>query len=345
MKKERANFWQMLERPIVALAPMEGVTDTVFRRVVAKAAPPSVFFTEFTSVEGMASEVGSESVERRLIYTEEERPIVAQIWGINPHNFEKAAERIVEMGFDGVDINMGCPDKAVVKMGSGSALVKDKPLAAEIISAVKRGVAGRIPVSVKIRIGYKEVETEDWARFLLEQGIDVLTIHGRTTKQMSKVPADWEEIAKVVNVRNNLGVHTLVLGNGDVFSARSQDTLVGTSGFVVKNANGIWQDPMEFGVDGIMIGRGVFVDPWVFELYEAIHGREERLDLLLYHLDLWEQQWSSKDEYPYIKHYDILKKFFKIYISHFEGAKELRMRLMETHLVDEAREIVMSSHR
>lgn len=362
------NVWRELPKPIVCLAPMEGVTDTVFRRVVVRAGRPDLMFGEFCNVEGLfggnqesvvppirraggsqnsgnnSNEItdseeegmidgvrevalglglvpgkGFRSVAERLVFTQIEKPLIAQIWGMKPDNFYKAAKLCLAMEYDGVDINMGCPDKRVIKMGACSALVNNRELAAEMIAATKKGLSGKIPVSVKIRIGFGKIVTEDWAEFLLKQGIDALIVHGRTTKQMSKVPADWGEIGKAVVVRDRMGAKTLIIGNGDVESldeAREK----------VRN----------YGVDGVMIGRGIFKDPWVFG--ERVEGRgegvEDRLGLLMYHVRLFDKVWGER------KNFDILKRFFKIYVQGFAGAAGLRGRLMKTNNIMDVEEVL-----
>ena len=300
------NFWKVLKKPFWVLAPMEDVTDTVFRRVILKAGRPEVFFTEFTSVEGLDSR-GRDQVAKRLKYHESERPVVAQIWGRTPEKFYKAAEHIKELGFDAIDINMGCPAKEVLKQGCGAKLSEpgNRQLVAEIIAATKEG--GGMSVSVKTRLGNKQVE-EGWMEFLLSQNIDALTVHGRTAKEMSLVPAKWEEIAKVVKLRDSMGVETLIIGNGDIKS---------------KDDNRV----LESGVDGAMVGRGIFENPWLFASENP--EREKNLKLLKYHLDLWSEVWGEN------KDYSILKKFFKIYVKGWDGAAELRARMMETRSMSE----------
>ena len=203
------NFWENLPKPIFALAPMEDVTDTVFRRLLREinstedSIRPDVMFTEFTSVEGIESE-GAEMVMKRLKYTEVERPLVAQIWGITPENYFNSAKKIAELGFDGIDINMGCPVKKIIKKGACSALIESHSLAKEIVEATKEGSNG-LPVSVKTRIGFKTIQTEDWIGFLLAETIPVtLTVHGRTVKELSKVPNHWDEIGKAVKLRDEI---------------------------------------------------------------------------------------------------------------------------------------------
>ena len=264
------TFWQNLaknKKPFLCLAPMEEVTDTVFRQMVARVAKPDVFFTEFTNVEGIAHFInsplhpslnfsqargcavreGTNPIFQRLLFSEKERPIVAQIWGKDPKNYYEAAKLIKKLRFDGVDINMGCPDKDVVKNGCGIALINNRSLAAEIIAAVKEGAGSaswRMPVSVKTRIGLDKIITEDWCGCLMEQKLDALTVHGRTAKEKSDGPEHWDEIAKVVVLRNQMfggsnlqSRPPLVIGNGDVKMSRRQ----------VRS--------QESGVDGVMIGR------------------------------------------------------------------------------------------
>jgi tRNA-dihydrouridine synthase len=332
------NIWRELDKPIWCLAPMEAVTDTVFRRVMVKLGKPDVMFTEFTNVEGMFS-AGDEQVRQRLLFTQEERPLIAQIWGMKPELYEQAGKLLVGMGFDGVDINLGCPDKHVIKKGGCSALVNDKPLVREIIEATKAGVAGQIPVSVKIRTGLKRVETEEWVEWLLTSGIEALTVHGRTAKEMSKVPCDWNEIGKAVQVRDSMKVETVVIGNGDVMS-------LGEAEEKVKG----------YGVDGVMIGRGVFHDPWLFASdlrgdsgHAPPSGQpsragnyfvRERLEALLYHVRLWYAVWDGETKGERYKRFDRLKRFFKIYVQGFPGAVELRGRLMETSNREEVEAVV-----
>jgi nifR3 family TIM-barrel protein len=316
------NIWNSFSKPIMCLAPMEGVTDTVFRQMVVKCGRPDLMFTEFTSVDGLYSR-GEEFVRERLEYVEKEKPLIAQIWGLIPENFEKAGSRLVELGFDGVDINMGCPVKVVIKKGAGGALVENRSLVKEMIFATKRGVDGRIPVSVKIRIGFREVVTEDWVSFLLEQGIEALTIHGRTVKQMSKVPADWEEIGKAVKIRDELGVDTKIIGNGDVTSLEQALELT-----------------ERFGVDGVMVGRGIFQDPFLFNPNSTIDSvsKQDKLDLYLEHVKLF---LKYKNE----RAFHSLKKFAKVYVQEFEGAKELRMEIMKTENTNQLVELLQKSRQ
>lgn len=302
------NFWRKLPRPFTVLAPMENVTNFAFRQVVATKLPkPDVLFTEFTNVEALNSG-GFERTIPRFTLSMSQKPIVAQIWGINPENYYKSAKLIEKLGFDGIDINMGCPDRAVVKIGACSALINNKYLAKEIIEAVKKG-SKKLPISVKTRIGFKKIVTEEWITFLLEQNIDTLTIHGRTVKEMSDVPANWDEIKKAVEIKNMISPKTVIVGNGDVKSYSE----------VIKRYK-------NYNVDGVMIGRGIFSNPWIFDKNDKKHTPDEYKNILINHLKLLDQE----------KYFDEVKKFFKMYICNFEGANKLRAKLMQTKSVKEA---------
>jgi len=301
------NVWRDLKKPIMLLAPMDDVTDSAFRRLVSEVAKPDLFFTEFTNVDGLFSP-GNKTVMRKLYFTPEERPLIAQVWGNNPENYEKAAKLIVEMGFDGIDINMGCPERSVMKKGSCAALINNPDLAKIIIDAVKTGADGKVPVSVKTRIGTNKIITEKWIGFLLEQNLDAIIIHGRTAKEMSAVPAHWDEIGKAVKLRDLLRKKTLIIGNGDV-----------------RNITEAKEKVAQYEVDGIMIGRGIFENIWIFDPgvnHETVPTKD-RIKLLLRHMELFEETWEGQ------KNFHILKKFFKIYVKGFEGASDLRVQLME----------------
>lgn len=286
---------------------MEDVTDTVFRQIIARHAPPDVFFTEFVNVDGMCSP-GREAVIHRLRYTAIERPIVAQVWGLKPENFEHAARDIREMGFDGVDLNMGCSVKKVLKTGACARLIENPGLADEIIRAAREG-AGGMPVSVKTRIGYGAVKTEEWCGFLLGHNIAALTVHGRTAKQTYSIPADWREIAKVVTLRDQMRADTAIIGNGDIAN-------------VARN-NAICD---KYGVDGVMIGRGILHDPFAFgkpgtENFSGLSAGEKAV-LLREHLVLYKETWEEE------KTVHVMKKFVRTYISNFKGATQIRTQLM-----------------
>lgn len=312
------NFWQNLKTPFFILAPMEDVTDSAFRQIVAKVGKPDVFFTEFLNVDGLFSK-GREKVIPRLKFSQIEHPIVAQVWGSELKNFTKAARLIKKMGFDGIDINMGCPQKSVIKQKACSFLIKDPKRAREIFQAVKIG-AGDLPVSIKTRIGFSEIQTKEWLGFLLRLKPDVLVVHGRTVKEQSKVPAHWEEIGKVVEMRNKLGSKTLIVGNGDVESFRDG----------LKKVK-------QFKVEGIMIGRGIFQNPWIFNPKVNLLKitPEQRREILWEHVKVFEKTWAGK------KDFNILKKFFKAYLRDFPGALKLRAKLMKVKNAHEVEKFLL----
>ncbi len=310
------NFWQNLPRPFFILAPMEAVTDVVFRHVVASAAQPDIFFTEFTNASSFCSPAGKHSTRGRLTFTEDEQPMVAQIWGSKPDEFRQMAHGLKEMGFSGIDINMGCPVKNVVKSG-GSYLIRQPKLAAELIAATKE--AG-LPVSVKTRLGYTQTsEFTDWLPHILKQDIVNLTIHLRTRKEMSKVPAHYELISEIKKLRDEIAPQTLLTINGDIRDRQHGEELV-----------------RQYGVDGIMIGRGIFHNPFAFENEPKQHSKEELLDLLHLHLDLFDNYSTELEP----RRFEPLKRFFKIYIRDFPGASELREQLMHTKTTAEVRAIL-----
>jgi nifR3 family TIM-barrel protein len=322
------HIWQKLKqnslkigKPIFALAPMEDVTDTVFRQVIIKTGRPDIFYTEFMSVEGFMSEKGRSKVAKRLIYTPAEKPLIAQIWGITPSSYEQTAKELVKLGFDGIDINLGCPQKKIVKTGGCAKLIGNYVLTKEIIEATKQGTQGEIPVSVKTRLGFNENIINEWGNFLLEQDLAELTIHGRIAKEMSITPAKWEEIAKVVAMRDSLKKKTLILGNGDVFSY--------TEG--IEKAH-------KTNVDGIMVGRGIFRNPWFFDPISTKDSqdksKEEKLAILKFHVDLYEKTWGNKKKMQNLRHY------FKIYLHGFDGASSLREKLMECQTYQELRDSI-----
>lgn len=306
------NFWKRLKKPIMILAPMDGVTDTVFRQIVVSVGRPDVFFTEFIPVDGLVSK-GYERILESLKYTEPERPLVAQIWGSNPDNFYKVAQMISKLGFDGIDINMGCPDKSVIKKEAGAALIKNPALAQEIIKATIKG-ANSLPVSVKTRIGFDKIEIENWVTALLKTPISALTLHLRTKLEMSKVPAHWDQISKAVEIRNNLKSKALIIGNGDIKSLQEAE-----------------EKAIEYGIDGVMIGEGIFENVWLFNEKVDIKtiSPEQKIKLLVKHLKLFKKTWGDK------KHFELMKKFVKCYINNFNGASASREKLMKTKSLDE----------
>jgi tRNA-dihydrouridine synthase len=302
------NKLAQLPRPFFVLAPMDDVTDTVFRQIIADTAAPDLYFTEFVNVDGLQSP-GRPHLMKKLKKADGEHPIVAQIWGKDPEKYYKTAQELVSMGFDGIDINMGCPAKPVIKNGCCSALIENRPLALEIIKATQEGAAGRIPVSVKTRLGFRQIDLT-WHEFLLQQNLDMLTVHGRTQREMSAVPAHWDKIGEVRELRDKLAPQTLLVGNGDV-----QDRTQGE------------QLAQQYGLDGIMIGRGIFHDPYAFAAKSPWldFTREQRIALFKKHVELFQQTWQEGD-----RAIVTLNKFCKVYINHFDGAKELREQLMNT---------------
>lgn len=308
------NFWQDLPRPFFALAPMEAVTDAIFRHVVSEAGAPDVWFSEFTNATGWVH-AGQKAIGGRLVKTQDEHPIVAQIWGGEPGDMEQLAAHCHELGFHGIDINMGCPAKSAIKSG-GSALIRKPDVA---IAAIKAAKTAGLPVSVKTRLGYTSVdEWRDWLTTLLEQNIVNLTIHLRTKKEMSKVPAHFELIPAIKSLRDEIAPQTLLTINGDVRDRAHGEELVAM-----------------YGVDGVMIGRGIFHSPYAFEVSPHHHTREELLGLLKLQLDLYDT-WQSELHRPF----ETLKRFFKIYVREFPGASELRDALMHTTSTDEARQVL-----
>jgi nifR3 family TIM-barrel protein len=311
------NFWLKLKKPFTVLAPMDDVTDNVFRQIILEAGRPDVFFTEFANVDGLVH--GANGIPlHKLDYTQNQHPIVAQIWGTDPTNFEKAAKIVHSLGFDGIDINMGCPVRDVVKSGAGAGLIGEYGLSEKIIKAVKKE-AKAIPVSIKTRLGKNENIAEEWITFLLKQNIAALTVHARIAKQMSGGEANWGEIGKIVKLRNKIAPKTLIIGNGDV-----------------KSYVEVIEKQKKFGVDGVMIGRGIFANPWLFSKNSSGHTKDEYLKLLVYHIDLFDKTWGIT------KNFAVLKKFFKMYINNFEGANALRTRLMNAESFDDVKKILGS---
>ncbi|HCX9376665.1 TPA: tRNA-dihydrouridine synthase [Staphylococcus aureus] len=309
----KENFWSELPRPFFILAPMEDVTDIVFRHVVSEAARPDVFFTEFTNTESFCHPEGIHSVRGRLTFSEDEQPMVAHIWGDKPEQFRETSIQLAKMGFKGIDLNMGCPVANVAKKGKGSGLILRPDVAAEIIQATK---AGGLPVSVKTRLGYYEIdEWKDWLKHVFEQDIANLSIHLRTRKEMSKVDAHWELIEAIKNLRDEIAPNTLLTINGDIPDRKTGLELA-----------------EKYGIDGVMIGRGIFHNPFAFEKEPREHTSKELLDLLRLHLSLFNKY--EKDE---IRQFKSLRRFFKIYVRGIRGASELRHQLMNTQSIAEVR--------
>ena len=311
---------------------MEDVTDCAFREMLAKYGKltstlslekrggPDVMFTEFVSVDGLMHPEGRKKLSVDLLYTEIQRPIIGQIWGIDPQKFYASAQYLVaELGFDGIDINMGCPQTKEIAVGACAALIREPKKAQEIIQAVQKG-AGSLPVSVKTRIGYSKVEEmEDWLKVLLETNPAAITLHARTKKEMSKVPAHWDKLKEAVEIRNRENPKVILIGNGDVKSR--QDAL---------------SRVVETGIDGVMIGRGAFGNPWIFREDHCIPTIQEHLRVIIEHAELFEKMYTG------IKPFQNMRKHFKAYCSGFPGAHELRVKLMETKNAEETKEVVKS---
>ena len=310
------NFWAELPKPFFILAPMEDVTDVVFRHVVKAAGAPDVFFTEFTNSDSFCHPDGIESVRGRLAFTEDEQPMVAHIWGDKPAFFREMSIALADMGFKGIDLNMGCPVPNVAERGKGSGLILRPDVAAELIAAAK---AGGLPVSVKTRLGFTDTaEMESWISHLLRQDIANLSVHMRTRKEMSKVDAHWELIPQIVKLRDEIAPQTMITINGDILDRRMGLALA-----------------EKYGVDGLMIGRGIFKNPYAFEKEPKEHTPKEMIDLLRLQLDL-QDQFSEQVPRSIVG----LHRFFKIYVKGFPGANDLRVSLMNTKSTAEVREIL-----
>ena len=311
------NIWQELPKPFLILAPMEGVTDMAFRQVVASAGRPDLFYTEFTNVSSFASEKGRHNALERLRVAPTDAPIIAQIWGKNPDHFSELGHALESLGFSGVDLNFGCPDKNVNRAGGGAAMIKTPELAVECYRRVKASTS--LPVSIKTRLGFSFVdEYKTWLPTLLKEHPAALTVHLRTRKEMSKVDAHYELIPEIIKMRAELSPETKLIINGDI----------------KDRAAALALHAKYPEVDGFMIGRGVFQNPYCFT--DHVGTREELLELLKLHLDSYEKMYEDSEHYPY----EPLKHFFKIYINNFPGASDFRAELMETHSIAEARAIL-----
>jgi len=368
------KFWQRLKKPIVGLSPMDGVTDPCFRRMMAMHGRPDLIMTEFLSVDGIGH--GAESALQGLAYHESERPIVAQLYGPKPETFYHVAQLVCELGFDGLDINMGCPSKKVSALGSGAALIQDPPRAQAIVEAAKQGIARwvsgaplticetypmvadwlakrqdkypcppidqrrPIPVSVKTRIGVDRIVIGDWIRSLLEVAPAAISIHGRTLKQGYRGEANWERIAEAVAIARGTG--TLILGNGDLHS--------------LKDA---YRRIRETGVDGVLIGRAAMGNPWIFHKKEVLRSflrqtetAQDALDfsllqekavnpharfgVALQHARLFQASYGE----AYFKG---MRKHLGAYCYGFEGARALRSHMVRVKNAEEAA-LLISKH-
>lgn len=306
------GFWDTLTKPFLVLAPLADVTDPAFRRVIAQYGKPDVMWTEFVSADGLAfaPEEGRKKLLADLVYSELERPIIAQFFTGNPETMKKASELAQEMGFDGIDINMGCPDRSIEKQKAGASMMKDPLRAKEIISAAISG-AGSLPVSVKTRIGYNKDELSTWLPHLLDTKLSAITVHARTRKEMSLVPAQWEKVREAVELRNASNPDILILGNGDA-----------------KGIDDAKLKAKESGADGVMLGRAIFGNPWLFGQGRDVVPIEERLRVMVEHTRLYEELLPHKS-------FAIMKKHYKAYVSGFDGAQELRGEIMNAENAEE----------
>lgn len=338
------NFWNRLPKGFVGLAPMDGVTDSIYRYIIAEYGQPDVIITEFTAVEGLAR--NAVKLLKQFEYNEIERPIVAQVFGIDPESFYISAVIIAELGFDGMDINMGCPAKNVSGRGAGAGLIRNPELAAEIIAACKAGLNDYekgivslkdlkmkqkmrneierhlenhptpqkryIPLSVKTRIGYDDIIVEKWVEHLLQQEPVVISLHGRTLKQMYTGNADWEAIGRAVKIAQGSGIK--IVGNGDIHGiADAQEKI------------------KKYGVDGVLIGRATFGNPWIFQNHEA--SLEERINLAIHHCHIFEEQVG-------VNYFFVMRKFLGWYIKGHPTAKDIRRQLMQANNTQEVQEIL-----
>ncbi|HCY17809.1 MAG: tRNA-dihydrouridine synthase [Candidatus Nomurabacteria bacterium GW2011_GWF2_35_12] len=328
------NFWKKLNKPFFCLAPMSDVTDCAFRQIIAKYGKPDVFWTEFVSADGLAHSKAQKKLLIDLKFSKKEHPIVAQLFGSNVENMKKASALCGKLGFDGIDINMGCPDKSVEKQNSGAAMIKNPELARKIIRATCEGSNG-LPISVKTRIGYNSpppksfgrasknknyLLDEKWIRSLLEENLAALVVHLRTRKEMSNVPAHWDLMKRIVEIRDEINKKTLIIGNGDVLDLEEAK-----------------QKIKETGCDGVMLGRAIFGNPWLFAKRSPLKFKNyviKKLKVLIEHTKLFEKLLGK------YKNFAVMKKHYKTYVKDFEGAKELRTKLMETKNAKEVEKIV-----
>jgi len=299
-----------LKKPFFVLAPMADVTNYPFRQILTKYAKPDVVWNEFVSADGLMHPEGRKRLMVDLKFADNERPIVAQFFTSTPMHMKAAAGLAVELGFDGVDINMGCPDKSVEKQGAGAACMKNPENAKQIILAAMEG-AGSLPVSVKTRIGFNKDEIDTWIKEVLETKPAALSVHLRTRKEMSKVPAHWDHMPRIVELKNKISPETLIIGNGDIL--------------LLSDGR---QKVVETGCDGIMIGRGVFKNFFVFAEKEPT--LRDRYEVAIEHTRLWHEFLGDH------KSFEPMRKFYKMYINGFDGASDIRQELFKTKTPAEA---------
>lgn len=316
------SFWDTLKKPVFVMAPMADVTDVAFRALVAKHGAPDVFWTEFVSADGLYHTRDMKKMSdaenplmRDLQFTRTEHPIVAQLFSSKPEMMRYAAKLVAGLGFDGVDINMGCPDRAIERQGCGSAMIKNPEKAVEIIRAAQE--ASGLPVTVKTRVGYNKESLDEWLAALLNANPAAITLHLRTRKEMSAVPADWDLMKKAVAMRDRLNPSVLLIGNGDV-----------------QDLDDAKKKVAESGCDGAMIGRGMFGNPWVFA------GRKSEDVPLGEKLAALVELAHDFEKITPAKNFAVLKKHIKAFVTGFDGAAELRTRLMESESASAVAEVI-----
>jgi tRNA-dihydrouridine synthase len=333
-------------RPLFVLAPMADVTDVAFRTVIAEAKSPDIFWTEFVSADGLirATEIGKYKLKKDLLFDKEvQRPIMVQLFSSTYQHMYEATKLCIELGFDGVDINMGCPDKSIEKQKCGAAMIKNPDSAVSVIKACKDarrdfcegGEAADFSISVKTRVGYNSVELDTWIPLLLEQELDLITIHARTRKEMSKVEANWDHVKSVVKMRDDWAeknltkTSPLIFGNGDVLSVEDG-----------------YEKCLDSGADGAMIGRAMFGNPWFFKDIENIGTdekfaptREDRIKTLIRQVEVFDKELGD------VKSFAVMKKFFKTYMNGFDDAKEIREKIMGMESAAEVTEFLKESLR
>ncbi len=305
------SFWNRLPKPFFVMAPMADVTDAAFRALVAKLGAPDVFWSEFVSADGLyhTREIGKlpdqrNPLMRDLLKSEAERPIVAQIFSKHPDMIAYATKLVNDLGFDGVDLNMGCPDRSIEKQGCGAAMIRDPKAAQAVIAAAKE--ASGLPVSVKTRVGYAHESLDEWLPVLLEAAPAAITLHLRTRKELSLVSANWELMKKAVAIRDRINPNVLLIGNGDVKDIADAKVKIAQS-----------------GCDGAMLGRAMFGNPWVFS------GRKSEDTPLTEKLAALIELAYGFEKLSPPKNFSILKKHIKAFVAGFDGAAELRAKLME----------------
>jgi len=319
------GFWNNLPQDFVIMAPMADVTDCAYREIIAKysrhgqpGGGPDVFYTEFVASDGLANDIGRPKLMHNFKYTENERPIVAQIFSNTPENIENAARICRELGFDGIDLNMGCPERNICKQGAGCGMIQTPELLPTVIAAAKRG-AGTIPVAVKTRVGWSQNELEKWIPAILDCDVAAIILHGRTKKAMSKIPANWDWIQRAGEIVRASGKPTKFIGNGDIQSVAMAKE------YCVK-----------YNTDGAMIARAIFGNPWLFDTTKTEVSVREKLEVMLEHTEIFIRELGNH------KNFAVMKKHYKAYVAGFDGAKELRVQLMESQSFDEIKNHVDS---